>query len=91
MLLCSSSFADEIKGRVYGSFDGKKEPLEDVIVKWINTTKGTITDNKGFFEIQHDNITDTRLIITYTGFTTDTVEITNEKFVEVTLATTNTE
>jgi len=85
MLLCSSSFADEIKGRVYGSFDSKKEPLEDVIVKWINTTKGTITDKKGFFEIPHDNITDMRLVITYTGFTTDTVEITNEKFVEVTL------
>ncbi len=81
----SFSLADVIKGRVYGSSEGKKEPLDAAIVKWINTTKGTITDEKGFFEISHDNISDLRLVVSYTGYTTDTIEVGEKTFVEVTI------
>ena len=88
LILISSggfSFADEVKGRVYGSSDSKKEPLDAAIVKWINTTKGTITDEKGFFEIRRDNITDMRLVVSYTGYKTDTVEVGERNFIEVTI------
>ncbi len=86
LILISSTditFADEIKGRVYGSSESKKEPLEEAIVKWINTTKGTITDDKGFFVISRKNIVDFRLVISYTGYTTDTVEVGERAFVEI--------
>jgi outer membrane receptor for ferrienterochelin and colicin len=80
-----ASYADVIKGRVYGTIDGKKDPLDAAVVKWINTTIGEITDEKGFFEIPDNNITDKRLVVSYTGFATDTVDVGSKSFAEVIL------
>ncbi len=88
MILLTSAAAgicDEVKGRVYGDINGKKEPLEAAVVKWINTTKGDITDEKGFFSIHIDGITDKRLVISYIGYLTDTIDMSVKTFIEVTL------
>lgn len=79
----SSLNAQSIKGVVYSDAEGKKEVLEDAVVKWINTTKGTITDNKGIFELKLEGITDKRLVISYAGYKTDTVEAEGKDFVEI--------
>src|SRR4030095_1549742 len=83
--LSYSLFAQNTKGRVFGSAENKKEPLGDVIVKWINTTKGTLTDEKGNFEISSANITDKRLVVMDAGYKTDTVDAGNKDYIEVIL------
>jgi len=75
--------AQSIKGVVYSDAEGKKELLEDAVVKWINTTKGTITDNKGIFELKLEGIIDKRLVVSYAGYKTDTVEAEGKDFVEI--------
>ncbi|MBX7041443.1 MAG: TonB-dependent receptor [Ignavibacteria bacterium] len=77
------SNAHPIRGVIYGDADGKKEPLSDAVVKWINTTIGTATDEKGNFEIPDDGITDFRLIAMYSGYKTDTIEAKDMDFVEI--------
>ncbi len=75
--------SQSIRGIVYSQGENKKEPLDAAIVKWINTTKGTITDEKGNFELTLNSIVDKRLVVTYTGFKKDTIEVGDKDYVEI--------
>lgn len=85
MLFANYSDAQVVKGKVYSIAEGKKEFLEDAVVKWINTSKGTLTDEKGNFEISSANITDKRFITILVGYKTDTVVVGEKEFTEIEL------
>ncbi|HRJ85822.1 MAG TPA: carboxypeptidase-like regulatory domain-containing protein, partial [Ignavibacteria bacterium] len=85
LLSTGSLLSQSITGYIYGDDEGKKQPLDAAVVKWINTTKGTITDEKGKFELTLVNITDKRLVVSYAGYKTDTVDAADKQSVEVTL------
>jgi len=77
---------DIIKGVVLeedkkGSF----KPLSGASVIWAGTNKGTYTDSLGIFFIQEDDSLG-RLIISYTGYTADTITITDTKELKIILA-----
>ena len=81
--------AGKIKGVVLeedkkGSF----KPLPGASVIWLGTNKGTFTDSSGIFFIQHDD-NPGRLIISYTGYTADTITITDMKELKIILASGN--
>src|SRR3972149_965399 len=84
-VLFSNIFSQNITGTVFGIAGFKKEALEDVIVKWINTSKGTLTDKNGKFEIPSDGISDKRLIIIQVGYKKDTIETGDKLNIEITL------
>ena len=86
-------YAQSVKGIVYGQVESKKEPLDAAVLKWLGTTKGTITEPNGTFELSLTGITDKRLIVSYAGYKSDTVSVGENNYVEVTLissTTTNT-
>ena len=58
---------------------GSFKPLPGASVMWLGTTEGTFTDSSGVFSISHTNKSD-RLIISYVGYSSDTLAIlpTNE-------------
>lgn len=86
LFVSAESFSQSsIKGMVYGMNENKKEPLDAAVVKWMGTTKGTITEPNGSFELSAEGITGKRLLISYTGYTSDTIEITTETSIEVVL------
>ncbi|MEO8514919.1 MAG: carboxypeptidase-like regulatory domain-containing protein [Ignavibacteria bacterium] len=85
LLFTGGIFSQSIKGYIYGDDEGKKQPLDAAVVKWINTTKGTITDSTGKFELTLLNITDKRLVVSYTGYKTDTIDAAEKTEVEATL------
>lgn len=65
-----------ISGTVFSLGEkGSKDPLPGVNVHWINTTKGTLTDNKGKFEISKKDIKEQVLIFSFLGYKTDTIRI----------------
>lgn len=74
--------AQTILGKVTND---KKEPLVGANVYWLGTTTGTLTGNKGEFEISIKDISDKKLIASYVGHSPDTIEISNQTFVEFTL------
>ncbi|MFN8206733.1 MAG: TonB-dependent receptor, partial [Bacteroidales bacterium] len=62
------------------------EPLIAANIFWLGTTSGTITDSQGYFSIGMPQQNKTRLVISYTGFKTDTIDIIPENSpIEVTL------
>lgn len=78
VLFSSESFSQNISGVVYGKINNKNETLDAAIIKWINTKQGTFTDEKGKFEISAEGITDKRIIVSYIGFSADTVGVGND-------------
>ena len=53
--------------------------LKDANVQWINSLIGTTSDLNGKFAIPQNNIKDRRLIISYIGFNTDTIDVKNNE------------
>jgi outer membrane receptor for ferrienterochelin and colicin len=75
-------FTQSIRGKVV---DNKDEPLIGANIHWINTTIGTSVDVRGEFEIPLHGITDKRIIISYVGYESDTIIITNQISIKVLL------
>lgn len=83
--LHSQVINNEVKGVVYGQTGNIKEPLEGAVLKWIGTRKGTISEKDGKFTIEADKISDRRLVVIFVGYKTDTVDIGNKDFVEISI------
>ncbi len=85
LLFGSSIYSQNISGYIFSEAEGNKEPLDVAVVKWINTKKGTITDETGKFTLALSNISDKRLVVSYAGYKTDTVDASDKLQVEVIL------
>jgi len=78
-------FSQNLTGVVNGDNDNKKEPLEGAVIKWINTKKGTATDEKGRFELGSEGISDKRIVVSNIGYKTDTINVSGKLVLEVIL------
>jgi len=78
-------FSQNLTGIVNGDNDNKKEPLEGAVLKWINTKKGTATDEKGKFELGSEGISDKRIVVSNIGYKTDTINVSGKLVLEVIL------
>jgi outer membrane receptor for ferrienterochelin and colicin len=76
-------FAQKIEGKVT---DTKNEALTGASVYWLDNNQGTMTEINGDFSIAFNEISNKKLISSYVGFKSDTIEITNQKYVKFTLA-----
>ncbi len=73
---------ENLTGQVY--FDQNK-PVMQASVFWEGTTLGTVTDNDGKFSIKKTVLSQT-LVISYVGFKTQKIEVTNQNNLKVVLA-----
>jgi len=64
---------------------GVFKPLAGASVIWLGTIKGTFTDTSGVFVIDQDD-NSSRLIISYTGYTADTITVTDMQELKIILA-----
>ena len=70
---------DKISGMIMeANPENKMIPLPGANVYWLDTTVGTVTDIDGMFVIPYQKKY-TKLVISYVGFTTDTLTITEPK------------
>src|SRR5215203_1615408 len=67
---------------------GMFKPLEGATVIWMGTNKGTITNKEGMFEIEHEEGLG-KLIVSYSGFKSDTISVENLQQVRIILASGN--
>lgn len=79
--------AQKILGKVTND---KKEPIIGARIYWLGTDIGETTDNQGSFEISATDISNKKLIASYVGHSSDTIEIINQTFVEFHLQETKT-
>lgn len=65
---------------------GEFSPLAGASVVWLGTSTGTFTDSTGVFSIRHDG-TASRLIVSYAGYRSDTLTVTDMNELKIILAT----
>ncbi len=76
----------KLKGRVLEiGKNGRKIPVFSANVFWLETMKGATTDEKGYFEIKKSK-EETKLVISYVGTVSDTLEISDESNIEIVLS-----
>ncbi len=64
---------------------GKFNPLYNASINWLGTNKGVLTDSLGYFEINHLGV-ESKLVISYIGYTADTITIGNATELKVVMA-----
>lgn len=64
---------------------GKSKPLVGANVYWVETNKGTITNKDGFFSLPKINETD-KMIVSFVGYTSDTIQVQENKHIEIVLS-----
>lgn len=79
--------AQTVSGKVTND---KNTPLPGASVHWLGSTIGVTTGNKGEFEIYFKDISNKNLIASFVGHSSDTIEISNQTFIEFRLQETNT-
>lgn len=65
--------------------DGSFKPLIGATVQWLGTNTGVLTDTSGVFILNHDGKSE-RLIVSYSGYTPDTLSVTDMQELKIILA-----
>ena len=71
---------DIISGKVLFEDEGVDFPISGANVFWQGTSKGVITKSNGEFKIDKEDSIN-KLIISYIGFNTDTLEVNDNKYI----------
>lgn len=74
-----------IKGIVVEALNGQQNPLAGASILWLGTSHGTVSNPHGEFLLEKHEGTD-KLVISYSGFKTDTVSIGNMQDIQITLS-----
>lgn len=78
VFISSYAQSNELKGTIMIKENNKNTSIEGINVYWENTKIGTSTNRKGIFTIPYKKQYK-KLIISYLGFTTDTITITSNR------------
>ncbi len=87
-LFCSgvnSLSAQTLGGKVFGQAEKEKEILPGAVVRWLSTTISATTNENGVFQISTAGVTDKRLVVSFTGFTSDTILVGEKTYLSIIL------
>jgi outer membrane receptor for ferrienterochelin and colicin len=79
----------EVTGKVTEVFNGKQEPILGANIYWSGTKIGTVTNEKGEFNIPY-TAENKQLVISYVGYTQKVLQITSPQHVNVVLEASST-
>lgn len=77
--------AQNLKGKVFGSNGTDKEILPGASVHWLHTSTGTTANENGVFSIDIPADGEKKLVVSFTGYDADTITITAQTYLSVTL------
>ena len=84
--LTSVANGQNITGHVYGASPDGKEALAGAYVIWAGTSHGTITSPDGEYDLQMIDGKARKLVVSYVGYTSDTLTISTQGKYDVTLS-----
>lgn len=92
LMLTNSAYAQSLHGTIKEFNNNKKlVPLPGASVRWAGTTYGTTTDTSGTFDLKKLKTGDDKLIVSFIGYKTDTINIKADQTEIKIVLTTNTE
>jgi outer membrane receptor for ferrienterochelin and colicin len=72
---------EQLRGRVLETGIGKELPLSGASVYWLDSSVGVITGVDGTFSLPY-KFSYSKLVISYIGFKTDTISVTENKYIK---------
>lgn len=72
---------EQLKGIVLESSSGTESPLPGANVYWLGSSVGAITNEDGTFSLPY-KFSFNKLVISYVGFKTDTITVTENKYIK---------
>ena len=79
ILFFSNSVSQEfVDGKILFSENNNDYPIEGASINWLDTNKGTISDEKGLFKLER-YLDNDLIVISYIGFKSDTISVKNIK------------
>ncbi|HWJ29343.1 MAG TPA: TonB-dependent receptor, partial [Flavisolibacter sp.] len=81
----ADSTQNDLMGIVVESSNGKITSLAGASLAWLHSGKGTLSNAEGEFLLPKEESTD-KLVISYSGFRTDTISINNLRDIQITLS-----
>ena len=75
---------NEIKGIVVETSNGQANPLAGASIFWLGSNHGTVSNSHGEFLLAKNETTD-KIVISYTGFKTDTISLNGLHDIQITL------
>lgn len=79
--------AQPVRGKVT---DDTQSPLQGATVTWLNSRKGTVTNEAGEFMLTRPKKMPYILLVSYTGYRSDTLQITDTSYISTSLTTKST-
>ncbi len=76
--------AQQITGKIKLEAGNKLNTVPGITVRWENSDIGTVTNEQGDFSIERTK-KNNKLIISYTGYVSDTIRVSNKKHYEIIL------
>ncbi|RYY47386.1 MAG: hypothetical protein EOO06_12620, partial [Chitinophagaceae bacterium] len=76
---------NDIRGIVIATVNGETKSLAGASISWVGTNQGTVSNPHGEFLLPKNNITD-KLVVSYSGFKTDTVSVSGLQDIQITLS-----
>ena len=70
---------ETISGKVLFKSDNLDYPIEGANIYWLNSSKGTVTNQEGEFSIEK-TVNNNKLIISYIGFVNDTIQVKEQNY-----------
>src|SRR5215203_2470530 len=75
---------NQIKGIVVETNNGQANPLAGASISWVGSNHGTVSNSHGEFLLPKNETTD-KIVISYTGFKTDTVSLNGLHDIQISL------
>lgn len=86
-LVSATSFSQELKGKITEA-SSTNQPIIGANIQWLNTQIGTTSNENGEFSIPYKPEY-TKLVISYAGFSTDTISVNSSDFINHSLSQNN--
>lgn len=70
-----SAYTQKFSGHIMSTdAGGKMIGLPGANIVWLNTTRGTVSNEEGFFTLEKSDPSDTYVVVSYVGYHTDTID-----------------
>lgn len=84
IVIAGNTTAQAVSGKVTAiDHHGHNEALPGVSIRWMGTFIGTTTDVDGTFRLSRKGISNQKLIVSFIGYRTDTVEVTTIRNIDI--------
>lgn len=85
LFLTLPAAAQPLSGKVFGHSGDEREILPGAVLRFAGSQNAELSNENGVFKLDRDPAADSRLIVSFTGYQTDTIDISGKSYLTIVL------